>query len=535
MAGAASLSTLMFKTTLLKLAFVLAFALQGGACTGPLSTEKRSCPCVDGYQCCPLTNQCLQPGFSCAPFALAIDHAMVRQGGVVKVTITAPDLSELTDLQLTDNAHDRALAIPSPNLYSSRGVFEWTIDVPHGADLGVYDLQFAVRNGTTTHRSASVITVSPIAVAYGGNDQGPGTTKEPFLTLEKAISDPILMSGDTLQVAAGTTAGLAGGGPIALPAGVTLQGEPILSDPFRAVDSRAAHVHGEIRPLGNLTISNLDLDGRVVVTGPGSVISLANIRSEGTDVGVRVHPEAVGASVLITGGATSITSIYLPPVWIEASDVHLKIRGGVVISNEAQSPALRLDGDKADVDIRAVKLSTKGGDVIYAARGGTVVMNDVQVRGMVSLGDPGMVADMFMATFNTADLSTGGLTFWGASLSLQDCMFHLVSLQQGNPQSRVVIRNTTFSGYLESAVSLEAGSLDLGNAVTQGDNQFETSTTRSGPPPVALSVRAKAGTASVSMSTSRVNGRLPPPRWVMGPAKDDPYYQIENMVPIQMY
>jgi hypothetical protein len=146
-----------------------------------------------------------------------------------------------------------------------------------------------------------------------------------------------------------------------------------------------------------------------------------------------------------------------------------------------------------------------------------------------------MVAELLATNFNMAERSTGGVRFRGASLTVRDCMFQLVSLLQGNPESRVVIRNTTFSDYLESAVSLEAGNLDLGNAVSQGDNKFDTSMTRFGPPPVALSVRAKTGTASVSMSTSRFNGRLPPPKWVMGPAKDEPYYQIENMVPIQMY
>jgi hypothetical protein len=173
----------MVKTTLFKVAFVVVAALQGAACTGPLSIENRSCPCVEGYQCCTLTNQCLSPGEMCAPFALTVDHAVVRQGGKVTLTITGPELGALTSVQLRNSAQLRDLMIPGPFVPSSAGVFELVIPIPHGAPLGPYDLRFTGRRDTAPYQSASVITVSPIVVARDGNDDGTGTTEQPFRTL----------------------------------------------------------------------------------------------------------------------------------------------------------------------------------------------------------------------------------------------------------------------------------------------------------------------------------------------------------------
>ena len=272
--------------------------------------------------------------------------------------------------------------------------------------------------------SFSLVTAVPVAAATtyyvttGGNDSDNGSSGSPWLTIQHAIDDTGVLTGDTINVAAGTYTE-----NVVVDKALTLQGATGAT--IAPTTGIAVEIQASTVTVDGFTITPLDTTDDaaqgIAITATGSEVTISNniITTLGKNMGIRVGVSFTGLTItgnnITVGGAS--TSIYADGgPSLSAMNSDWTISGNTLDSPNGVNLEL-YDVDTVLVDDNIFKITNSNSNLVYSSEvydvgSVTISNNDFQGNGDIA----GVTATIWIeSTFQLWDGSTAvdGVTITG--------------------------------------------------------------------------------------------------------------------------
>jgi len=406
--------------------------------------------------------------------AIAVDGGNVRQGSggaptnaAAVVHVTGTKLGGATSVVVAGDIQGVIVTNTPTEL-------AFTVNVPHGAPLGVQALAVTTAEGTQSVTNG--VTIVPITAAPTGADSvgdthttTAATEGNPVRSLAKAISlaaagDTILLKNGVYDRSGGDDFAKPDSGPN-VPVGLTIRGESIGG--VRLVGGKSQCGEAESRDglvlAGATQLESLDISGFCVgiqaKVGAAHILDVAvhdNLTdgiqvagtSEMTFENVDVSKNMSGVSIADTAKAT-----------ITNGHVSGNANWGI-ISSSGNYNSLAVTGTEFSAN------GTLGGDNTFAA-----------IKANTNKATTGIIA-IVGANFHDNDVNAVVLQNVGVKATITSSTFknnHYLALNvggQGGPAT-VTVRGSTFVGSL-NGIYLNGAPVDLGTVASPGGNTFET-------------------------------------------------------------
>jgi hypothetical protein len=465
---------------------------------------------------------------------------MVRQGG--SMTIDLPNTTD-ADIHLVSSADLMARVVWQPPKPASIEV-----TAPHATPLGAGVKEFPERQirfyttsgGVKVDRAIPII-VSPIAATLAGNDKADGTTDHPFRTFAKAAE--FVGDGDTIELKNDSNGELADGdhpAPVTLPPNVTV----------RSQTDQKVKFNTKLILQGTATFNNIYfISERLVVDQPGTQVTLTSCYT----VGIEVTENAVGTELLINGPASELRADgdqhgdQHQALLVSGNGSKVRLEQGTHVLGGVMLPAIHFRGQGQNLTIAdgAYIDGSKASPVLLIeGRASVSITNPEVVYGRFDFTNPGITAALTGGIFRMGQ-GQGGIYFKGKELTLQGAQFvGCNGVEQENPASKVIVRNTQFTDYPKFAYHLLAGVADLGDGENKGSNEFHLTSPMDADAPIALINDARGMMDGVmtnslmTVSDATYNFVVPLPQLpctMTGELKQAPLYKLCDTALLNFY
>ena len=466
------------------------------------------------------------------------EHAQERQGSdPFSIIVVGQDLRDATTFTFDGIAIDRVdvnptsldggIAMPQADGGLDGDVLLLTAHAPHGTTLGAKALTFTLQG--VERQIPKVVTVTAISAAgVLGNDAARGTTDSPFESMQHALS--LAMSGDIVSLGPGSYGTNTGDSwAVAVPDGITLRGAgaaTILQGP----SSAGPGLTGNDYTVQDLTVTGF-VDGI-----SGTNLNLVDVESSdnsgnGASGGLSLTVEGGsfdgnGKSGLFSVGRVSLDNVAIDDNargGAEVTSGTLKMSGGHV-SRNAKGGALAA---QCEIDIEKTAFDANGGTTIVAGIAEspgdyrivdvviTNAINGVAINSDFHLGTLEISGSTISASPQAGSGSLGLFTDARSSVTNSAIIGFDIGIW-----SNLVGQDVTDSNI--SAVSCAAtGSLIFGSAASPGHNSLTSSAAGH-----ALCGNAYAGTTSITLYGATLNGTVPAPSHISGPAESPSLYSL---------
>jgi hypothetical protein len=397
------------------------------------------------------------------------DKPTVRQGDLVTLTVTGPNVSSPTNF----DAGGYTVALQPGGTMT---MFKASVAIPHGATIGAKDFKFTTAAGIGEKKAA--FSVTAITAGPMGDDNNRGTTDSPFKTFTKAIT--VASANDTVSLLEGKfSTGETWGKPIpdkvtivgASTAGTVLEGPGAAGGSVNA-DGFLFAGDGTVK---NLTVGYFNYNFHI---NKGGTIAVENVKAVGARYdGMYIDYQAMGPKVSITGAMSDFTGNSQSSIQVSsAPGTSITISGGVKLGSmttygiqvNANNVSLTVDDASIDTPANSNSIYANGNDYVFKLNKLTL-NNTLQVssQGPMYTGS----LDVTNSTF-TLGMNDYGIQFYGATLNITGTTFTGGYQQVTQGAGNAKVRGSKFTGYSYNGYIINTGKLDLGTAADPGTNEF---------------------------------------------------------------